>query len=172
MAGWACGGLSFLVKLVGVYFVAEAHCSSSSSESRASPGESPDGQDRPSRFRTQARCHVGSLAFVALLILAFPVGSPDSTPPALSPSCCRIGAVAFMLVWREVHRPPMGPAARFRALLKLAIPFSGRGGDARRVVLDPVRRGREASGRSTRRWWSSPQRRLRRLPVTPWRHSA
>jgi hypothetical protein len=113
-----CGGLSFLVKLVGLYFVAGILLFLVSRE-QSQTSDAHDRQAGRSRLYSAAVC-VGLLAFVALLVRAFSVGLtlPKFMVVLLPP----VGA-SSLLIWREIQRPPASSGPRLRKLLRLALPF-------------------------------------------------
>jgi hypothetical protein len=116
-----CGGLSFLVKLVAVYYVAgvllffvfRGQCLARTT---------PDPDVRRSRFYSLAVC-VGLVTFVAVLIRAFSVGLTVPRFIAVILPAAGVSLIVFRRAWWEIRRLPGSDAARFGALLRLAVPF-------------------------------------------------
>jgi hypothetical protein len=117
-AAGLCGGLSFLVKLVGVYFIVGAFLFLVFEEQRIAWSRAST-QTRPSpAYFVAVSC--GLVAFVALLLRAFWVGL---TAPRLIAILLPVVAVAAILLRREARRLPGSSWVRLRTLVRLATPL-------------------------------------------------
>jgi hypothetical protein len=117
-AAGLCGGLSFAVKLVGIYFVAGALLFLAFREQALSPPLRALGA-KPTRVYSIVSCVV-LFVFVALLMRAFGTGLNLSRflavllPPV---------GVTVILIWRELEQGPSGAVVRLRTLAVMAAPF-------------------------------------------------
>ncbi len=113
-----CGGLSFLVKFTGVYFVLGVLLFFIFRE-QSTAWAGPDSQEQRSRLYGRL-VSVGLLAFVGFLSHAM---IPGSNVARLIALLAPTAGVCLILVWRERLDPPAGDAARFRTLVRMAVPF-------------------------------------------------
>ncbi len=123
-----CGGLSILVKVTGLYFVAAAllfFAFREQSLARPTPAElarhSPGEGGPPRRFGLYRLFIVACLAlFLALLLNAvWQRPSLESFVHFVLPGAC----LAALLLWRESQQSPDVDRARFRALFSMALPL-------------------------------------------------
>ena len=118
-AAGLCGGLSFLVKLVGLYYVAGVLLFLLLREQSEAWEQQ---RERASGSRVYAiGVSLGLLAFIALLM--------SIVAPALSLGGLLLfvvpgGAVALVLLLREQQRPPGSARDRAMTLVRLAAPFA------------------------------------------------
>ncbi len=113
-----CGGLSLLVKIVAVYFVAGVLLFLVFRE-QSLAWDARDRRAGRSRVYSMA-LWAGLLAFVALLFRAFGTGLDVTRFMAI---VLPAAVASSFLIWREVQCPPGGSVARFRTLSRLAAPF-------------------------------------------------
>ncbi len=117
-AAGLCGGLSFLVKLVGIYFVAGALLFLVFQEQWIG-WEARDQPPHPSRWYVIG-LSTGLVAFAALLIRVF---SPGLTLSRFLAILVPVISVVTILLRRELQRLPRSDWARLRTLFRLAVPL-------------------------------------------------
>lgn len=120
-AAGACGGVSVLFKLPGLFFIAAgllaiAYAEQSEAAEQADPEDTDDGPNEASAYALfLAVCALGLAAAVALLVRS---GGITSEAHLAVP----VAALGALLVWNErAIRGASGP--RFRALFGRALPF-------------------------------------------------
>jgi hypothetical protein len=121
-AAGACGGISILFKIPGMFFVAAgllalAYAEQAETAERFAGGGSAGGARRPRVYSAfVALCAAGLVAAVALLVRT-------GGGRALVQLALPVAALAALLLWNERAAPPVASAARFRALFRMALPF-------------------------------------------------
>lgn len=124
-AAGACGGISTLFKIPGMFFVAAGLLALAyaeqcrAAERAAALGGDPggDGTRRPRAYSAfVVLCAAGLAAAVELLV--GPAGGMGLVQLGLP-----VAALAALLAWNERAAPPVPSAERFRALFAMALPF-------------------------------------------------
>lgn len=116
-AAGACGGISILFKIPGMFFVAGALVAMAHAEQCETEASAVDGASRPVAYLAfLALCVVGLVAAVGLLVT--PAGGR-----ALLNLAAPVAVLGGYLLWSERGLPARPSADRFRSLFRMALPF-------------------------------------------------